>query len=74
MTLDQRILKTQPRKTGISRNALINLCKMPTKKESIYFSRILHHNLNALNDLTQHQPTNHFSWEHLVTQLSNFAD
>ena len=36
---------------------------MPTSKESIYFSRILHflhHDLNALNNLTQHQPTNHF--------------
>ena len=27
VTSDQRILKTQPRKTGILRNALINLCK-----------------------------------------------
>ena len=39
--------------------------KMPTNKESIYFSRILHfshHDLNALNNLTQHQPTNHFFW------------
>ena len=36
---------------------------MPTNKESIYFSKILHllhHDLNALNNLTQHQPTNHF--------------
>ena len=36
---------------------------MPTNKESIYFSRILHfshHDSNALNNLTQHQPTNHF--------------
>ena len=51
--------------------------KMPTNKESIYFSRLLHllhHDLNALNNLTQHQTTNHFSWEHLVTQLSNLAD
>ena len=51
--------------------------KMPTNKESIYFSRISHfshHDLNALNNLTQHQPTNHFSWEHLVTQLLNLAD
>ena len=51
--------------------------KMPTNKESIYFSRILHflhHDLNALNNLTQYQPTNHFSWEHLVTQLLNLAD
>ena len=50
--------------------------KMPTNKESIFFSRILHllhHDLNALNNLTQHQPTNHF-WEHLVTQLLNLAD
>ena len=50
---------------------------MPTNKESIYFFRILHslHNdLNALNNLTQHQPTKSFSWEHLVTQLSNIAD
>ena len=51
--------------------------KMPTNKESIYFSRISHlshHNFNKLNNLTQHQPINHFSWEHLVTQLSNLAD
>ena len=48
--------------------------KMPTNKESIYFSRISHHDLNALNNLTQHQPSNHFSWEHLVTQWSNLAD
>ena len=37
--------------------------KMPTNKESIYFSRILHfshHNPNALINLIQHQPTNHF--------------
>ena len=37
--------------------------KMPTNKESIYFSRILHfshHDSNALNNLIQHQPTNHF--------------
>ena len=50
---------------------------MPTNKESIYFSRIshfLHHDLNALNNLTQHQPTNHFSWEHLVAQMSNLGD
>ena len=50
--------------------------KMPTNKESIYFSRILHfshHDSNALINLIQHQPTNHF-WEHLVTQLSNLAD
>ena len=36
---------------------------MPTNKESIYFSRIshfLHHDLNAVNNLTQHQPTIHF--------------
>ena len=36
---------------------------MPTNKESIYFSRILHllhHDLNTLNNLTQHQPTNQF--------------
>ena len=49
---------------------------MPTNEESIYFSRILHflhHDLNALNNLTQHQPTNHF-WEHLVTHLLNLAD
>ena len=51
--------------------------KMPTNKESIYFSRILHfshHDFNALTNLNQHQPTNHFSWEHLVTQLLNLAD
>ena len=50
---------------------------MPTNKESIYFSRILHfshHDSNALNNLIQHQPTNHFPWEHLVTHLSNLAD
>ena len=37
--------------------------KMPTNKESIYFSRILHfshHDSNALINLIQHQPTNHF--------------
>ena len=50
--------------------------KMPTNKESIYFSRILHflhHDSNAPNNLIQHQPTNHF-WEHLVIHLSNLAD
>ena len=50
--------------------------EMPTNKESIYFSRILHflhHNSNALINLIQHQPTNHF-WEHLVTHFLNFAD
>ena len=37
--------------------------KMPTNKESIYFSGISHfshHDSNALNNLIQHQPTNHF--------------
>ena len=37
--------------------------KMLTNKESIYFSRILqfsHHDSNALINLIQHQPTNHF--------------
>ena len=34
--------------------------KMPTNKESIHFSRILHHHLNAPINLIQHQPTNHF--------------
>ena len=37
--------------------------KLPTNKESIYFSRILHfshHNSNAPINLIQHQPTNHF--------------
>ena len=37
--------------------------KMPTNKERIYFSRISHfsyHDLNAPNNLIQHQPTNHF--------------
>ena len=51
--------------------------KMPTNEESIYFSRILHfshHDSNALNNLIQHQSTNHFPWEHLVTHLSNLAD
>ena len=36
--------------------------KMPTNKESIRFSRILHfshHNSNALINPIQHQPTNH---------------
>ena len=50
--------------------------KMPTNKESIYFSRILHfshHNSNAFINFIQHQPTNHF-WEHLVTHFLNFAD
>ena len=47
--------------------------KMPTNKESIRFSRILHHDSNALINPIQHQPTNHF-WEHLVTHFSNFAD
>ena len=50
--------------------------KMPTYKESIRFSRILHfshHDSNALIKSIQHQPINHF-WEHLVTHFSNFAD
>ena len=37
--------------------------KMPMNKKSIYFSRISHfshHNSNALINLIQHQPTNHF--------------
>ena len=37
--------------------------KMPTNKESIYFSRILHfshYDSNAPINLIQHQPTNHF--------------
>ena len=37
--------------------------KMPTNKESINFSRILHfshHDSNALINPIQHQPTNHF--------------
>ena len=37
---------------------------MPTNKESVYFSRISHfshHDSNALNNLIQHQPTNHVS-------------
>ena len=40
---------------------LLTSAKMPTNKESIYFSGILHllHH-DALNNLTQHQPTNHF--------------
>ena len=44
-------------------HSLTSAKKMPTNKESIYFSRtshFLHHDLNALNNLTQHQPTNHF--------------
>ena len=44
--------------------------KMPTNKESIRFSRISHHNSNALINPIQHQPTNHF-WEHLVAHFSN---
>ena len=50
--------------------------KMPTNKKSIYFSRIshfLHHNLNALINPIENQPTNDF-WEHLVTHFFNFAD
>ena len=37
--------------------------KMPSNKESIHFSRILHflhHDSNALINPIQHQPTNHF--------------
>ena len=44
-------------------HSLTSAKKMPTNKESIYFSRtshFSHHDLNALNNLTQHQPTNHF--------------
>ena len=44
--------------------------KMPTNKESIHFSRISHHNSNALINPIQHQPTNHF-WEHLVAHFLN---
>ena len=44
--------------------------KMPTNKESICFSRISHHNSNALINPIQHQPTNHF-WKHLVAHFSN---
>ena len=44
--------------------------KMPTNKESIRFSRILHHNSNALINPIQHQPTNHF-WKHLVAHFLN---
>ena len=47
--------------------------KIPTNKESIRFSRILHfshHNSNALINPIQHQPTNHF-WEHLVAHFLN---
>ena len=44
--------------------------KMPKNKESICFSRISHHNSNALINPIQHQPTNH-SWEHLVAHFSN---
>ena len=44
--------------------------KMPTNKESICFSRISHHNSNALINPIQHQPTNHF-WEHLVAHFLN---
>ena len=47
--------------------------KMPTNKESIRFSRILHfshHDSNALINPTQHQPNNHF-WEHLVAYFLN---
>ena len=50
--------------------------KMPTNKESIRFSGILHfshYDSNALINPIQHQPTNHF-WEHLVTHFLNFAD
>ena len=47
--------------------------KMPTNKESICFSRILHfshHDSNALINPIQHQPINHF-WEHLVAHFLN---
>ena len=47
---------------------------MPTNKESIYFSRILHfshHDSNALNNLIKHQPTNHFS---LGTPSNTFVE
>ena len=49
--------------------------EMPTNKESIHFSRILHfshHDSNALINPIQHQPTNHF-WEHLVTHFFKFC-
>ena len=49
--------------------------KMPTNKESIHFSRILHfshHDSNALINPIQHQPTKHF-WEHLVTHFFEFC-
>ena len=41
----------------------LTTAKMPTNKESIHFSRILHfshHDSNALINPIQHQPTNHF--------------
>ena len=47
---------------------------MPTNKESIYFSRISHfshHDSNALNNLIQHQLTNHFS---LGTPSNTFVE
>ena len=46
---------------------------MPTNKEGISFSRILHYNSNALiNPIHTNQP-NHF-WEHLVAHFSQIAD
>ena len=50
--------------------------KMPTNKESIHFSRILHflhHYSNALISPTNTNQLITF-WEHLVTYFLNFAD
>ena len=68
--------KSNPERQEFQENALLDLCKMPTNKESIHFSRILHfshHDSNAPINPIQLQPTNHF-WEHLVTHFFNFAD
>ena len=48
----------------------LTFAKMPTNKESIYFSRISHHDSNALINLIQHQPTNHF----LGTPSNTFSE
>ena len=57
--------------TNFEKMHSLTSAKMPTNKENIHFSRILHfshHDLNALINPIQHQPTNHF-WEHLVTHF-----
>ena len=61
--------------TNFEKMHSLTSAKMPTNKESIRFSRILHfshHDSNALINPIQHQPTNHF-WEHLVTHFFKFC-